>query len=340
MMLQTSRVALRITKASASPSMSRSAGRAFSTSMVQNKDVQNITVFGAGLMGAGIAQVLAHKGKFNVTLSDVTDKALANGQNIISKSLARIAKKAMAESSADEQAQFVKGVVDSIKMTTDPAEAAKDTDLVIEAIIENVGIKKDLFGFLDGKAPKDALFASNTSSLSITDVAEAVSAQRQELFGGELPRFQPRSSDEVIRTTKTSNDTFDSLTEVAKRMGKTPVACIDSPGFIVNRLLVPYMLEAIRLVERGEATAKDVDIAMKLGAGYPMGPFELADLVGLDTLSHIAKGWRETRVKTGEITAEAVSESKLLEDLVKQGKLGKKSGEKGGFYEYPAPAKK
>ncbi len=113
--------------------------------MVQNKDVQNITVFGAGLMGAGIAQVLAHKGKFNVTLSDVTDKALANGQTIISKSLGRIAKKAMAEASAEEQAKFVKGIVDSIKVTTDPEAAVKDTDLVIEAIIENVGIKKDLF---------------------------------------------------------------------------------------------------------------------------------------------------------------------------------------------------
>ncbi|KIS71191.1 putative short chain 3-hydroxyacyl-CoA dehydrogenase [Mycosarcoma maydis] len=344
MMLQPSRVALRAAQAKAgiSTSMSRSATRAFSTSLVQNKDVQNITVFGAGLMGAGIAQVLAHKGKFNVTLSDVTDKALANGQTIISKSLGRIVKKSMAEASAEEQAQYVKGIVDSIKVTTDPEAAVKDTDLVIEAIIENVGIKKDLFGFLDGKAPKDALFASNTSSLSITDVAEAVSAQRQELFGG-FHAFNPvpqMKLVEVVRTTKTSNDTFDSLTEVAKRMGKTPVACIDSPGFIVNRLLVPYMLEAIRLVERGEATAKDVDIAMKLGAGYPMGPFELADLVGLDTLSHIAKGWRETRVKTGEINADAVSESKLLEDLVKQGKLGKKSGEKGGFYEYPAPPKK
>lgn len=344
MMLQPSRVALRAAQAKAgiSTSMSRSATRAFSTSLVQNKDVQNITVFGAGLMGAGIAQVLAHKGKFNVTLSDVTDKALANGQTIISKSLGRIVKKSMAEARAEEQAQYIKGIVDSIKVTTDPEAAVKDTDLVIEAIIENVGIKKDLFGFLDGKAPKDALFASNTSSLSITDVAEAVSAQRQELFGG-FHAFNPvpqMKLVEVVRTTKTSNDTFDSLTEVAKRMGKTPVACIDSPGFIVNRLLVPYMLEAIRLVERGEATAKDVDIAMKLGAGYPMGPFELADLVGLDTLSHIAKGWRETRVKTGEINADAVSESKLLEDLVKQGKLGKKSGEKGGFYEYPAPPKK
>lgn len=183
MMLQSTRSALRVANAR-SGLMCQTAGRAFSTSMVQNKDVQNITVFGAGLMGAGIAQVLAHKGKFNVTLSDVTDKALANGQTIISKSLGRIAKKAMAEASAEEQAKFVKGIVDSIKVTTDPEAAVKDTDLVIEAIIENVGIKKDLFGFLDGKAPKDALFASNTSSLSITDVAEAVSAQRQELFGG------------------------------------------------------------------------------------------------------------------------------------------------------------
>ncbi|KAN0060717.1 hypothetical protein ACQY0O_007375 [Thecaphora frezii] len=317
----------------------RPAIRAFSTSLASQKEVKNVTVFGAGLMGAGIAQVLAHKGKYNVTLSDVTDKALANGQSIISKSLTRIAKKALAESSADEQSHFVKGIVDSIKVTTDPEAAVEDTDLVIEAIIENVGIKKDLFGFLDGKAPKDAIFATNTSSLSITDVAEAV--ERKERFAG-FHAFNPvpqMKLVEIVRTSQTSDETYDSLMEVAKRMGKVPVTCVDSPGFIVNRLLVPYMFEAIRLVERGEASIKDVDTAMKLGAGYPMGPFELADLVGLDTLSHIAKGWRETRVKTGEISAEAVKESKLLEDLVAQGKLGKKSGEKGGFYKYPASNK-
>lgn len=220
-------------------------------------------------MGAGIAQVLAHKGGYNVTLSDVTDKALNNGQSIISKSLTRLTKKSMADSPVEKQEEAVKQVVNSIQITTDPAAAVKDADLVIEAIIENVGIKKDLFGFLDSKAPKDALFASNTSSLSITDVAEAVSAQRQEQFGG-FHAFNPVPQMrlvEVIRTHKTNNDTFDSLTEVAKKMGKQPVSCIDSPGFIVNRLLVPYMLEAIRLVERGEATAKDVDTAMKLGAG-------------------------------------------------------------------------
>lgn len=134
-------------------------------------------------MGAGIAQVLAHKGKYNVTLSDVTDKALDNGRSIISKSLTRIAKKSMADSSAADQEAFVKQIVDGIKTTTDAGAAVAETDLVIEAIIENVGIKKDLFSFLDGKAPKDAIFASNTSSLSITDVAAAT--ERKDRFGGK-----------------------------------------------------------------------------------------------------------------------------------------------------------
>lgn len=133
-------------------------------------------------MGAGIAQVLSHVGNYNVTLSDVTDKALQNGQSLIAKSLARIAKKKMADKSAEEQEAFVKSVVDSIKVTTDAAEAVEGTDLVVEAIIENLKIKKELFGFLDTKAPKDAIFASNTSSLNITDVAEATGRRAQ--FGG------------------------------------------------------------------------------------------------------------------------------------------------------------
>lgn len=137
---------------------------------------------------------------------------------------------------------------------------------------------------------------------------------------------------EVVRTKQTSDEVFNALMDVARKMGKTPVACVDAPGFIVNRLLVPYMLEAIRLVERGEATPQDVDTAMKLGAGYPMGPFELSDLVGLDTLSHIAKGWRDSRVSTGEISGEIVKETPLLDKLVAEGRLGKKS-EKGGFYD-------
>lgn len=217
-------------------------------------------------MGSGIAQVLAHKGKYNVTLTDVSDKALEAGKSIMSKSLSRIAKKQLAESSAGEQEAFVKGIVDSVQTTTDASKAVAQTDLVIEAIIENVGIKQDLFKFLDGKAPEHTIFATNTSSLSVKDVAHGI---RPDRFGG-FHAFNPvpqMKLVEVIRTDQTSDETFNTLIEVAKKAGKVPVACVDSPGFIVNRLLVPYMLEAIRLVERGEATIQDVDTAMKLGAG-------------------------------------------------------------------------
>jgi 3-hydroxyacyl-CoA dehydrogenase len=136
---------------------------------------------------------------------------------------------------------------------------------------------------------------------------------------------------EVIRTAKTSDETYESLFDVTRRMKKVPVACKDTPGFIVNRLLVPYMLEAARMVERGEATAEDIDIAMKLGAGYPMGPFELLDFVGLDTCKYIADGWVE-KAKEGLIPHDLVVPPKNLVDLVEQGKTGRKSG--AGFYDY------
>jgi 3-hydroxyacyl-CoA dehydrogenase len=141
--------------------------------------------FGAGLMGAGIAQVMAHKGGYNVTLADVSDKALQTGSSIISKSLTRIFKKSMADKSADEQAAAVKDIVGKIAFSKDAAQAVEKADLVVEAIIENVGIKQELFKFLDGKAPKECIFATNTSSLSVTDVASTVSAERKKVFGGE-----------------------------------------------------------------------------------------------------------------------------------------------------------
>ncbi|WFD35315.1 hypothetical protein MCUN1_002166 [Malassezia cuniculi] len=308
--------------------------RTFATSVRMNKEVKNVTVFGAGLMGAGIAQVLRHVGGYNVTLADVSEKALANGQNIISKSLTRIVKKKLADKSAEEQAEYVKGIVSSINTTIDPAEAVKDADLVIEAVIENLKLKRELFAFLDSKAPKDAIFASNTSSLNITDIAEAT--QRKEQFGG-FHAFNPvpqMKLIEVVRTKYTNDETNATLIAVAKQMGKVPVSCSDTPGFIVNRLLVPNLLEAIRLVERGVASREDVDTAMKLGAGYPMGPFELSDLVGLDTLDNIAKGWRESIAGSEHLPAAYVEESPLLSGLVKEGRLGRKTADKGGFYEY------
>ena len=187
---------------------------------------------------------------------------------------------------------------------------------------------------MDSKAPAGAIFASNTSSLSISEVASAT--KREDRFGG-FHAFNPvpqMKLIEIVRTSQTSPETHDTLVEVAKRMGKVPVSCKDSPGFIVNRLLVPYQLEALRLVERGVASPEDVDTAMKLGAGYPMGPFELADLVGLDTMEHIAQGWRESVAGTEDMPADLVKESPMLKQLISEGRLGRKTPEKGGFYQY------
>ncbi|WWC91740.1 uncharacterized protein L201_006687 [Kwoniella dendrophila CBS 6074] len=288
--------------------------------------IERLTVFGAGLMGAGIAQVGAQSG-LKVVLSDVTDKALENGLNIIQKSLARVAKK----KSPDDIEGFTSKILKNIETTTDAGKAVEQSDLVIEAIIESIKVKRDLFGFLDSKAKSDCIFATNTSSLSVTEIAESCSKERQEKFAG-LHFFNPVPAMklvEIIRTSQTSTSTYEALKEVTLRMNKSPVTCNDTPGFIVNRLLVPYLLESIRMVERGDATPEDIDTAMELGAGYPMGPFKLLDFVGLDTTSYISQGWRD-KAEAGQISKELVQPIELLDKLVKEGKLGRKSGE--GFY--------
>ncbi|TDL23148.1 hypothetical protein BD410DRAFT_170053 [Rickenella mellea] len=284
-------------------------------------------------MGAGIVQVAAHNG-FKVVLCDVSEKALDTGRGIIQKSVARIAKKSHP---ADEGAQhaFVASVFDNITTTTDAKEAVRESDLVIEAIVENLKVKKELFERLDGMARPRCLFATNTSSLSVKEIASSTSEDRRTRFGG-LHFFNPvpqMKLVEVVRTDDTSAETYQSLMEVCAKMQKHAVTCKDTPGFIVNRLLIPYMAEAIRMLERGDATAEDIDAAMRLGAGYPMGPFELTDFVGLDTTKHILDGWRD-KVKDGvkSIPAELVEESEMLSRKVSEGKMGRKSGE--GFFKY------
>ncbi|KAH9492794.1 hypothetical protein Btru_024730 [Bulinus truncatus] len=247
--------------------------------------IKTVTVIGSGLMGSGIAQVAAATGH-TVTVVDKTKEIIDKAEGSIKKSLDRIAKKKFPDDLKAQQ-KYCSDVLGNIKMSTDVLNAVKVSDLVIEAIVENLEVKRELFSSLDKVSPPKTLFASNTSSIPIKDIASVTS--RKDKFGG-LHFFNPvplMKLLEVIRIPETSDETYNLLDNFGKALGKTTVQCKDTPGFIVNRLLVPYMVEAIRLVERGDASPRDVDTAMKLGAGYPMGPFELLDYVGLDTVKFI-----------------------------------------------------
>eukprot|EP01135_Chromosphaera_perkinsii_P000289 Nk52_evm58s62 gene=Nk52_evmTU58s62 len=301
-----------------------SSSRAFSSSSAMSQ-IKNVTVVGAGLMGAGIAHVSAQSGH-KVVVVDTSDKALENGKNIVLKSLKRITNKKFGEGS-EEGKKAIDSVMGNLSWTTSVEDGAKDSDLIVEAIIENMKIKKDLFSKLDKLAPASCIFASNTSSLIIGEIATAT--ERRDNFAG-LHFFNPvpmMKLVEVIKTDDTNETTYKSLMDFCKRIGKTPITCKDTPGFVVNRLLVPNLAEAIRMVERGDCTKEDVDIGMKLGAGHPMGPFELADYVGLDTTKHILDGWSE---KYPDV--QLFRPIPMLNKLVEEGKLGMKSGE--GFYNY------
>ncbi|CAI9597795.1 unnamed protein product [Staurois parvus] len=287
--------------------------------------IKHVTVIGGGLMGSGIAQVAAVTGH-TVVLVDQTDEILKKSSKNIEESLKRVAKKKFAEQ-PEASSQFLQKTLSNLSTSTDAAAVVHSTDLVIEAIVENLEVKHELFKRLDKFAPEHTIFASNTSSLPITDIANCTT--RQDRFGG-LHFFNPAPMMklvEVIKAPMTSQTTFDSLIDFSKALGKTPVSCKDTPGFIVNRLLVPYLMESVRLYERGHASKEDIDIAMKLGAGYPMGPFELLDYVGLDTSKFIVDGWYQM-----EPDNPLFAPSELLNKLVAENKLGKKTGE--GFYKY------
>ncbi|XP_056136093.1 hydroxyacyl-coenzyme A dehydrogenase, mitochondrial [Lampris incognitus] len=299
--------------------------RSLSSSVVRNAVIKNVTIIGGGQMGAGIAQVAAVSGHL-VTIVDTSDSVLIKSIKGIEGSLKRVVKKKFADKPEAGQ-EFIQNVMKNVSTSTDAAAAVKKTDLVLEAIVENLKIKQDLFSGLDKVAPEHTIFASNTSSLPIGDIAS--STNRLDRFGG-LHFFNPvpmMKLVEVIGTSATGQETFNSLLSFSKALGKTPVSCKDTPGFIVNRLLVPYMMEAIRLHERGHGSKEDIDIAMKLGAGYPMGPFELLDYVGLDTAKFILDGW--SAMDPGN---PLFAQSEMLNKLVAEGKYGKKTGE--GFYKY------
>jgi len=295
-----------------------------STTVVK-KAIEEVSVIGGGLMGAGIAQVSASAG-IKVNLVDMNEDILKKSATNIQKSLERVAKKKFADK-PEEGSKFTADIMGRISFCTSAEESVKTAGLVVEAIVENLDVKQKLFSSLDKVAPKETIFTSNTSSLPIHDIA--VSTERLDRFGG-LHFFNPvpmMKLLEVIRIPETSDETFNSLLEFGATVGKTTVNCKDTPGFIVNRLLVPYLMEGIRMLERGDASARDIDTAMKLGAGYPMGPFELSDYVGLDTCKFIMDGW------SAKYPDEQLFEqSDLLNKLVKEGNLGRKVGK--GFYDY------
>jgi len=281
--------------------------------------IQKVGVIGCGLMGHGIAQVAAQAG-CDVIVREAEQGALDKGLGRIHKSLAKLVEKEkLTQAQADETNGRLSGTLD----LTDLA----DCDLVVEAIIEDLDIKTALYKELGGLCKPETIFASNTSSFPVATMGEA-SGRPDKMVG--LHFFNPvqlMKLVEVVRTPATSAESFDAAMAFGKAVGKAPVAAADTPGFIVNRLLVPYMAEAIRLVERGDATPADVDTAMKLGCGYPMGPFTLTDYVGLDTTLSILEGWHE-RFPGDPLFVPP----QVLKDKVAEGKLGRKSGE--GFFDW------
>ena len=290
-------------------------------------EITKVGVLGCGLMGSGIAQVSATAG-FEVIVLEVEQKFLDKGFAAIEKSLAKFAEKGNLKESPETVRRRLKG-------TTKKQDLA-DCDIVIEAIIENLHEKRKMYASLDPIVKKEGIFASNTSSISITEMMTA--GKRPERFVG-LHFFNPvplMKLVEVVKTIATAEDVYETAYNFAKKLGKVPVRTSDKTGFIVNRLLVPYMLDAIRAFEEGVGSIPDIDNAMKLGCGYPMGPFTLLDFVGLDTTYYI------THVMYDEFKEKRFASPPLLKRLVMAGWFGRKSGK--GFYDYvdpnnPAPVK-
>lgn len=283
-------------------------------------EIKKVGVLGCGLMGAGIAQVAATTG-FETVVKEVSDEFITKGFGGIEKSLAKFAEKGTI---TGEQQTQIRGRLSG----TTSFNALADCDIIIEAIIENLEEKRSTYRQLDAICKPDTIFASNTSSLSITEMMTATSPERQQRFVG-LHFFNPvplMKLVEVVRTILTDDDVYEQAVDFGKKLGKVPVRAGDKTGFIVNRLLVPYMLDSIRALEEGVGSIVDIDNAMKLGCGYPMGPFTLGDFVGLDTTYYIAE------IMFNEFREKRFAPPPLLKRMVLAGLYGRKSGR--GFYDY------
>ncbi|MEP6718029.1 MAG: 3-hydroxyacyl-CoA dehydrogenase family protein [bacterium] len=286
-------------------------------------EIKKVGVLGCGLMGSGIAQTAASAG-FETIVCEVSDDLINKGFAGIEKSLAKFAEKGTI--TAEQQ----KATRDRLSGTTSFDDLA-DCDIIIEAIIENIEQKRTTYKQLDGICKPETIFASNTSSISITEMMTATSPARQQRFVG-LHFFNPvplMKLVEVVRTILTDEQIYEQAIDFGKKLGKVPVRAGDRTGFIVNRLLVPYMLDAIRALEEGVGSIVDIDTSMKLGLGYPMGPFTLGDFVGLDTTYYIAE------IMFNEFREKRFAPPPLLKRMVMAGLYGRKSGR--GFYDYADP---
>ena len=280
--------------------------------------INKVGVLGAGLMGSGIAEVCARSG-YETIVREVSDDLARKGVRRVESSLAKAVERGKLPAAESEAARA------RLTATTLVKDLA-GCDLVIEAVVEDLGAKKALFVELDAICGEAAIFCSNTSSLTITELSAAT--RRPDRFAG-LHFFNPvpvMKLVEVVRTIATSDGTVDTLLDFARSLGKEPVLAKDSSGFIVNRLLVPYLLDAVRAVEEGVGTAEDIDKGMELGCGHPMGPLKLLDFVGLDTTYAIAE------IMFAEYREKRFAPPPLLKRMVLAGRYGRKSGR--GFYEY------
>jgi 3-hydroxybutyryl-CoA dehydrogenase len=281
-------------------------------------EIKRVGVLGCGLMGSGIAQICAAAG-YETVVREVSDEVVQKGIGGIGRQLGKSVEKGkMTAEDRDALLGRLRG--------TSSLDDLKDCDIVIEAIVENLELKNEIWRTLDALCPPHTLFASNTSSLTIADMAAAT--KRPERMVG-LHFFNPvpvMKLVEVVKTIATDPAVFDTAFAFAKSLGKEPIVCKDNSGFVVNLLLVPYMMDAIRALEQGVASIEDIDKGMKLGTGYPMGPFVLSDFVGLDTLDKIGG------IMFEEYKEKRYASPPLLRRMVSLGYFGRKSGK--GFYDY------
>ena len=284
-------------------------------------EIKTVGVLGCGLMGSGIAQTAAASG-FTTIVREVNDQLVEKGRSSITGSLGKLVEKGKLDAAARDR------TLGNLRFTTKVADL-KDCGIVIEAVVEDLDLKNQMWKELDGLCPAPTIFASNTSSLTVAAMAAAT--KRADRFVG-LHFFNPvplMKLVEVVRTVTTSDDTFERAFGFAKALGKEPIRCKDNSGFVVNLLLVPYLLDAIRQLEHGVASVPDIDKGMQLGCGYPMGPFVLLDFVGLDTTYKIAE------IMFDEYRDARYAPPPLLKRMVLAGYYGKKSGK--GFYDYKDP---